>query len=551
MINGEISDIIKGFQNKATLDTKISALKVANESENFQNVLASVINASFEQGIFPQTLKLAKVVPIHKGGSKTEVKNYRPISLLPTFSKIFEKTMHVRISNFMESNNSLFETQFGFRKGRSCEHALLTAQNELLSSLSKKEIALLLLIDFSKAFDMVDHDILLKKLYKYGIRGNALNWMQSYLQGRQQYVTIGGSVSTKMPIIYGVPQGSILGPLLFIIYINDLPNIYKLAKFILYADDANIIITGKDVNDIKSKVDELATALTSWVDCNGLKLNLDKTNYMIFSNNRLHSEHDYNIKIANRYIKRTDSTKFLGVIINEKLNWNQHIAAIKQKMSRHIGIMYKLKGIIPLSARLSIYHSFVQSHLNYCSLIWGFSTKSNINSIFAIQKKGIRAIIPGFVNYFYKEGKIPHHTKSAFTEYNILTIHSIVVKNALLYLYRCYRLHYNHFLPSSVRKLIPASAPKINATHETNTEWYELYSTGNYAKSIFYKGPLLFTDIVDNELLRSDTYLAFRNSVKNILLGIQSAGESEEWLPDNFKLFNIRGLRHSPRNNNM
>ena len=447
----------------------------------------------------------------------------------------------------MESNNSLFEMQYGFRKGRSCEHALLTAQNEILSSLSKKEIALLLLIDFSKAFDMVDHDILIDKLHKYGIRGNALKWMQSYLQGRQQYVTIDGSESTKTPIIHGVPQGSILGPLLFIIYINDLPNIYKIAKFILYADDANIIITGKDVNEVKSKVDELATALTSWVDCNGLKLNLDKTNYMIFSNNRTHSEHNYNIKIANRYIKRIDSTKFLGVIINEKLNWNQHIAAIKQKMSRHLGIMYKLKGIIPLSARLSIYHSFVQSHLNYCSLIWGFSTKTNIDGLFAIQKKGIRAVIPGFVNYFYKDGKIPHHTKPAFTEYNILTIHSIIVKNALLFLYRCHRHHDNHTLPPSVKQIIPESAPVIDATHETNTEWYELYSTGNYAKSIFYKGPLLFTDIVDDKLLRSETFLSFRNSIINILLDIQSAGEEEEWLPVNFKLFNIRGLRQSMR----
>ena len=160
----EVFEIIKNLKNKATLDTKISALKVANEHINFQKILANVVNASFEQGKFPQPLKIAKIVPIHKGGSKTDVANYRPISLLPTISKIYEKTMHIRITGFMEANNAMFDMQYGFRKGRSCEHALLKAQNTILESLNKKEIALLLLIDFSKAFDMVDHEILLDKL---------------------------------------------------------------------------------------------------------------------------------------------------------------------------------------------------------------------------------------------------------------------------------------------------------------------------------------------------------------------------------------------------
>ena len=157
--SSEIFEIIKHLKNKATLDIKIPALKVANESGTFTNILAVLINQSFEQGVFPDPLKIARVVPIHKEGQKTDVSNYRPISLLSAFSKIYEKLMHSRLLNFLDFDNSLFDMQYGFRPGRSCEHALLQAQNSILNALSNKKVALLLLLDFSKAFDMVDHSI--------------------------------------------------------------------------------------------------------------------------------------------------------------------------------------------------------------------------------------------------------------------------------------------------------------------------------------------------------------------------------------------------------
>ena len=180
---------------------------------------------------------------------------------------------------------------------------------------------------------------------------------------------------------------------------------------------ANIIITGKNVHEITDKANNLCDVLSEWVDCNGLKLNLNKTKFMIFSSCRSANRHEYSLKIANTKIDRAHTAKFLGVMMDEKLNWNKHVNAVRQKMSRHIGILYKLKSILPLPARLNIYHSLIQSHVNYCSLIWGFSSKANIETIFRSQKKGIRAGIPGFVNYFYKDGKTPHHTKTAFCEY--------------------------------------------------------------------------------------------------------------------------------------
>ena len=193
-----------------------------------------IINKSLRKRVFPEQMKLAKVIPVHKGGTKTDIGNYRPISLLATFSKIYEKLMHTRILNFLEINDSLYENQYGFRPGRSCEHALLNAQNSLLDSLNKRQISLLLLIDFSKAFDMVEHSILFKKLEHYGIRGLALDWLKSYLINRKQFVSVNGSDSVAQTVKHGIPQGSILGPLLFIIYINDIPEIARFAKFIIF-----------------------------------------------------------------------------------------------------------------------------------------------------------------------------------------------------------------------------------------------------------------------------------------------------------------------------
>ena len=368
--SGEVQDIIKKLKNKATLDTKIGPLKIANENFSFTETIAKLVTNSFTQGIFPQSLKVAKVIPIHKEGSKLDVENYRPISLLSSFSKIYEKLMHCRLLDFFDKKDALFEMQYGFRPGRSCEHALLNAQNVILDSLSKKQIGLLLLVDYSKAFDMIEHKILLKKLDHYGVRGIVLKWFESYLSNREQYVSIKNSKSSTRPIKYGVPQGSILGPLLFIVYINDMPKICQNAHFILYADDANIFVTGDTVEETFAKFEKLSVELLKWTTLNGLALNLKKTKYMIFSTKRIKFAHE--IKIGSTKIERTTEARFLGIIMDEKLNWSRHIATIKTKMSRYVGIMYKLKQRLPLKARVQIYHSFVQSHLNYCCLVWGF-----------------------------------------------------------------------------------------------------------------------------------------------------------------------------------
>ena len=232
---------------------------------------------------------VAMVTVIHKNGPKSDASNYRPILLLSVFSTIYERAMHVKLIEHLIKNNILHVSQYGFRAGHSCEHALFEAQNDLTLALDRKQIALLLLIDFSKAFDMVDHDILLREVKHSGIRGENRKWFTSYLADRQQYVHVNNQCSAKLPLKYFVPQGSILGPTLFIIYINNLPDIFKQAKFIFFADDAYIIVTGESVDEIQFNVNKLQSAIDSWVKINGLKLNINKTKYMVFTNKKIYT----------------------------------------------------------------------------------------------------------------------------------------------------------------------------------------------------------------------------------------------------------------------
>ena len=366
----EIFDIIKGLKNSTTSDFNVTALKYINE--HIHDVFLDVINASLTQGIFPTMLKCAKVIPVFKSGKKSLVSNYRPISLLSVFSKVYEKVMYARVLNFLETNNSIYRGQYGFRPKHSCENALIDAQTNIIHALNRKQIALLLLIDFSKAFDMVDHDILLDKLYHLGIRGVANEWFKSYLANRSQYVCINSCTSVVRNLNYGVPQGSILGPLLFVIYINDIPGICKDVHFILYADDANIIITGHTMDEIEIKLKNFIRKLNIWVNSNSLKLNIGKTKYMIFSNL---SKRDINFEINGTKIERKREERFLGVIIDEKLAWTAHKLALTRKLSANCGVLFRARHILNKDTLKTLYYSFIQSHLIYCCNVWGLGTK--------------------------------------------------------------------------------------------------------------------------------------------------------------------------------
>lgn len=541
----EIEKYISSLKNKATSDLAIQPLKFV--CKEIAPIIQHLVSSSLVQGIFPDLLKCAKVIPLHKSGSRSLASNYRPISLLSCFSKIYERAMHKRLTEFLNQNKLLFESQYGFRAMHSCEHALLEAQYNLNMALDKKQIAALLLIDFSKAFDMVDHGILLNKLEHYGIRGHLLDWFRSYLIGRQQYVHVNNENSVKHGLKYCVPQGSILGPVLFILYINDLPNISNLANYIFFADDANIIITGFSTREIREKVESVLTEINSWVTANGLKLNLKKTKFMIFSNKHNISTSDINITFNGVSIERVESERFLGVILDSDLSWKSHISGIAAKVSRNAGILFKLKGLVPEKVLKLVYNSLIQSHLNYCSNIWGLGSKSSIEKIFRAQKKAIRTVENKFNNCFYNKetGELPCHTKEIFSRNKLLTVHNLIAKNCLVAMHKIYL----GVSPVKIRNLFePNLIPNYSTRRQPSyfaTKFSRLTASD---KTLPFKGVKLYNQVVNKiNIIHTSVKLerkfpnSFKGSVSKYLIDEQGSGGVEWEDNKNFVLYSTPG----------
>jgi len=281
--------------------------------EILANPLAEIINCSFTNGEVPMEIKTAKVVPIFKQKKKNELSNYRPISILPYFSKIFEKLMYDRLFAFVNHKNLLYPLQHGFQPGHSTFMSLLDIQDRITKAMDSNEFSIGIFLDLAKAFDTVDHGILLAKLKHYGIRGKPLEWFKSYLTSRTQRVKCNGCFSNLQNILFGVPQGSILGPLLILIYINDLPNSSTLLRFILFADDSNVFLSHSSYDKLIQLANEELSLAADWFKANKLSLNVSKTNYIIFRTpNKTIPVTNNDLTIDNHVIPKVTSTKFLG-----------------------------------------------------------------------------------------------------------------------------------------------------------------------------------------------------------------------------------------------
>ena len=359
--------------------------------------LSIIINQMLKSGIFPDSLKISKIVPLYKKDDDTNLSIYRTISLLPSISKIFEKVILEQLSTYLDNNNLIHKHQYGFRKHHSTEYAALHIIDYLNYELDLKNTPINLFLDLSKAYDSLCHEILLSKLQHYGICNVAINLIKSYLENRKQYVQFDTCITHMKSIrqyldplclyIYIYIYIYILGYIYIYIYIYDLPNSSKLFNFLMYADDTTLFCCLEDITSDNKEVvlnNELQH-VHSWLNANRLTLNVQKTKYMLFHKNKINDIGELNLRICNDAIQLVNEFNFLGLYINSKLNQDTHTNVIGKRISRAVGVIKKMQLVFPKSVLITI-NALILPHIHYCLLSWGLDT--SVKNIFMQQKKG-------------------------------------------------------------------------------------------------------------------------------------------------------------------
>ncbi|KAL5266124.1 hypothetical protein ACHWQZ_G006691 [Mnemiopsis leidyi] len=538
----EVSKIISELKNGKSSDIPIHIVK--RSSHIISTVLSVLYNECMKDGKFPNDLKIGRISPIYKKDNEELLENYRPVSTLAVFGKIFEKIIYTRLYSFFQSQNSLYENQYGFRKNHSTSHALNFSVNYVESCLKKKQHVLGIFIDLSKAFDTIPHQELLKKLDNYGIRGNANKLIASYLSNRFQYVSVLGEDSEKLPVIYGVPQGSCLGPLLFIIYINDIYRTTEIGKFVLFADDTNIFVADHCKKKVYEKANKILNLVDVYMKCNLLHINIKKCCYIHFRPSRGKVEpdpaevEDSILTLNNTVIKRVSEAKFLGVIIDEQLKWDAHIQSLNSKLKCEIGKLCRVRKVIPQDRFKELYHTLFESHLGFGISVWGGVSESKLEPLFVTQKKCIRIMFGDKEAYlnkmctsartrpkarqklgqdFYEK----EHTKPLFKLNNLLTIHNLYKYTCILEMFKIIKVGN----PSSLLTLFHRSPRRPDN-----------FITPSPSSSFIYQSSHMWNTCRKpaNGITFSSSTTLMKNRLKKSLLELQSNHQVEEWCELNF-----------------
>ncbi len=491
------------MQKKSTGQDGISMLLVKAISKEISVPLAKVINLSLSTGVVPDTMKMATVIPLYKANNNQLFTNYRPISLLPTFSKLLEKVVHRRLYYFLQKHNILYKNQYGFRRKHSTCDAITDFTFDVLQALNEKQSSLAVYLDLSKAFDTIDYEILLKKMEHYGVRGTALTWFRSYLTQRKQYVSYKGTCSNVLVMPCGVPQGSVLGPLLFILYSNDIPNSMEYTKAILFADDTTLHVTAANLRDLYDKMNHDLENLNDWFKANKLSLNASKTKYMLFGSKQPDQGQVLNIGEDN--LEKVQSTKFLGIIIDDQMKWNIHIEHCKKKISSGVYAMNAAKHTLSSNHLRILYNSLVHPYLSYGTLLWGNAYHKFTKQLEVQQKKAIRCIYKANYNA---------HSSPLFKESRVLKLKDI-------HKFQLCGMAYNFMndtLPSPLKRMFKRNTDIHSvATRQIHDIYLPKVNNNLVKRSFIFESPNMWIQL-DSAIKSTTTQSIFKTKLKHFLL---------------------------------
>ena len=459
--------------------------------------------------------------------------NFRPISTLSPLTQIFEKLVYKQLINYIEKHDIFFQFLFGFRKGHSTAQAVSEIADNLREAIDNNLYTCGVFIDFSKAFDTVNHEILLKKLESYGIRGMPLKWFTSYLNNRQQYVAIGHTESPRQTMTCGIPQSSTLGPLLFLLYINDLPNCSETLTFRIFADDTNLFASARDLKSLEILINSELEKVKVWCDVNKLSINFIKTNYMIIKSNRKASG-SIEVKLQNidgssYLLERKDHIKYLGVMIDELLSWKYHISYTCSRISSNVGVISKLRHYLSISQLEQLYYNLIYPYLpyaiiaclsyaiiaclSYAIIAWESAYKTHLKRLQSKQNTVLRLMFFATTSGPYTESALPF-----FNLLDVLTVNNVYRLHALKFTHLWHKGH----LPSLFDNLFQYAScwHTHNTRYASKQNFCKPRPRTNTEKQIFcYQAIDLWRDI--------RYYFSFANEIKHYLLSEQYSKKFE------------------------
>ena len=423
--------------------------------------------------------------------------NYRPISILAALGKIFEKIIFLQLSRHCEVNNIINPHQWGFRRGLSTDIAIGKFLERVIEGFNENKYGIGVFLDLQKAFDLVNHSLLLRKLHHYGLRGPTLDIIQSFLSSRKQGVKVNNVISSSLPVNIGTPQGSVLSPLLFNIFINDLVNCSSELYFTLYADDTSVYLNDNNINSLFNNMNSELKKLSEWISSNFLSLNVKKTVYLLFSGKKPISSLPQ-LKIFEKEILQKSETKFLGLYIDRNLNWKAHTQLVSGKVSRMIGIISKLQPCLTLPAMRTLYLSLAHHHLRYGLTFWGAAPKTALNKLFMLQKKIVRLI---------HRSEFLEHTEPLFKNSFILKLDDMRKLEMSKFIYT--DLNGQNFF-----QFAPRNAIHSHGTRNRNRLNLPTPRSNILLNSVFFEGIRIFNEIAD-QIKLAPSRNSFKYQYKN------------------------------------